>query len=61
MDETKVVWKRPARGEHGERITGLGLTEGGRLFLTAKAMLWWRAKKKRLNLTLVQRCVAGSL
>ncbi len=34
MDESKVVWKRPARGEHGERITGLGLTEGGRLFLT---------------------------
>ncbi len=34
MDETKVVWHRPARGDHGERITGLGLTQGGRLFLT---------------------------
>ena len=34
MDETKIVWHRPARGDHGERITGLGLTRGGRLFLT---------------------------
>ena len=34
MDEAKVVWHRPARGDHGERITGLGLTRGGRLFLT---------------------------
>ena len=29
-----VVWRRPARGVHGERITAMGLTTSGRLFLT---------------------------
>lgn len=33
-DEENIVWRRPARGDHGERITGLGLTREGRLFLT---------------------------
>ena len=32
--EDNVVWRRPPRGEHGERITALGLTKEGRLFLT---------------------------
>lgn len=32
--EDAVVWRRPPRGEHGERITALGLTKQGRLFLT---------------------------
>ncbi|MBN30166.1 MAG: hypothetical protein CMB34_05830 [Euryarchaeota archaeon] len=34
FDETNVVWRRPSRGEHGERITGLGLTGSGGFFLT---------------------------
>ena len=33
-NEDTVVWRRPPRGEHGERITSLGLTKQGRLFLT---------------------------
>ncbi len=33
-DEEEIVWRRPGRGDHGERITGLGLTREGRLFLT---------------------------
>ena len=32
--EDSVVWRRPPRGEHGERITALGLTKEGSLFLT---------------------------
>lgn len=32
--EDAVIWRRPPRGEHGERITSLGLTKNGRLFLT---------------------------
>ncbi len=32
--EEAVVWRRPTRGEHGERITALGVTKQGRLFLT---------------------------
>ena len=32
--QENVVWRRPPRGEHGERITALGLTNEGRLFLT---------------------------
>ena len=34
LNEGGVLWKRPARGEHGERITGMGLTKNGTLFLT---------------------------
>ena len=34
FDETDVVWRRPQRGEHGERITGVGLTGTGGFFLT---------------------------
>ncbi len=30
----EVVWKRPSRGDIGERITGLGTTREGSLFLT---------------------------
>ena len=33
-EEGTVVWRRPPRGELGERITSLGLTKQGRLFLT---------------------------
>ena len=34
MNESGVHWRRPARGHHGERITGIGVTRKGSLFLT---------------------------
>ena len=34
MTASEVLWRRQARGEHGERITGIGSTSNGRLFLT---------------------------
>ena len=34
VSNREVVWKRPSRGEIGERITGLGVTRDGGLFLT---------------------------
>ena len=34
FDESNVVWRRPPRGDHGERITGVGLTATGGFFLT---------------------------
>jgi len=34
MNESGVHWRRPARGHHGERITGIGVTRNGSLFLT---------------------------
>lgn len=33
-EDDSVIWRRPPRGELGERITSLGATEQGRLFLT---------------------------
>lgn len=34
LDERGVRWRRPKRGDHGERITALGTTSKGMLFLT---------------------------
>ena len=34
VENNEVVWRRPARGVHGERITALGTTSSGALFLT---------------------------
>ncbi len=34
MNDASVHWRRPARGHHGERITGMGVTRNGSLFLT---------------------------
>ena len=34
LNDNAVLWRRPARGEHGERITGMGVTKKGGLFLT---------------------------
>lgn len=34
LNEEGIHWRRPTRGEHGERITGMGLTRNGSLFLT---------------------------
>lgn len=34
FDEESIRWRRPQRGDHGERITHLGLTKKGALFLT---------------------------
>ncbi|MGB0515454.1 MAG: hypothetical protein ACPGKR_00750 [Poseidonia sp.] len=34
LDEASIRWRRPQRGDHGERITHLGLTKGGAMFLS---------------------------
>lgn len=34
IEAGRIVWRRPKRGEFGERITALGTTSGGGLFLT---------------------------
>ena len=34
IEEELVTWRRPPRGIHGERITALGVTHSGALFLT---------------------------
>ena len=34
LDESGVQWHRPQRGQHGERITGMGVTRKGSFFLT---------------------------
>ena len=34
LEGETVTWRRPSRGEHGERITALGVTENGGFFLT---------------------------
>ena len=34
MNDSGVHWRRPARGHHGERITCMGVTRNGSLFLT---------------------------
>ena len=34
LDEDGVRWRRPTRGDHGERITAIGTTSGGLFFLT---------------------------
>lgn len=34
LNESNIHWRRPQRGDLGERITGMGLTRGGALFLT---------------------------
>ena len=49
MNDSGVHWRRPARGHHGERITCMGVTRNGSLFLTRRATPWWREMKKPLN------------
>jgi hypothetical protein len=34
VENETVAWRRPARGNHGERITAIGLTKGGAVFLS---------------------------
>lgn len=34
VENETVAWRRPARGKHGERITAIGLTKGGAVFLS---------------------------
>ncbi|MGA0240105.1 MAG: hypothetical protein ACO3L7_01995 [Poseidonia sp.] len=34
IEDQLVAWRRPPRGVHGERITALGVTQSGGLFLT---------------------------